>query len=116
MAFLSWVLCVCPPMIPDCINVGSIMMMTSSLIIVCSLPLEEWCKRMMYERDCACVCCVIQPRNTMSKVCVELTLTQVGSFFKTQFLSQVVTFTLHKHFYTFEGEVSGDQNWVKILE
>jgi hypothetical protein len=31
-------------------------------------------------------------------------------------LVQVVTFTLHKHFYTFEGEVSGDQNWVKILE
>lgn len=52
----------------------------------------------------------------MFKVCVELTLTQVGSFFKTQFLSQDVTFTLHKHFYTFEGEVSGDQNWVKILE
>jgi hypothetical protein len=48
------------------------------------LPPEEWCKRMMYERDCACVCCVIQPRNTMSKVCVELTLTQVDSFFKTQ--------------------------------
>lgn len=77
-------------MIPDCINFGSIMMMISSLIIVCSLPLEEWCKRMMYERDCACVCCVIQPRNTMSKVCVELTLTQVGSFFKTQFLSRLL--------------------------